>query len=118
MHHPDSIEIRRLRVTTRVGVPDAERAQPQTLFLTVRMVPIRDFDSLADHLNHTIDYQAVARQIQQLAAAKPRNLIETLAVDAADFLLENHPLRSVAVTVEKHILPDTECVAVHVVRER
>jgi len=118
MSHPDTIEIRRLRVSARIGAADAERAAPQTLWLTVRLVPGQDFDRLADDLTRTIDYQAVAREIQQLAAANPRRLIETLATDTANFLLANHPLRSVAVTVEKHILPDTECVAVHVVRER
>ena len=118
MTSPDAIEIRRLRVTTRIGVPDAERATAQSLWLTVRMVPAQNFDRLADTLAHTIDYQAVAREIQHLAAANTRCLIETLAVDTANFLLDRHPLRSVAVTVEKHILPDTECVAVHVLRER
>jgi hypothetical protein len=33
-------------------------------------------------------------------------------------LLGRYPLQSVAVTLEKHILPDTECVAVHVERRR
>jgi len=33
-------------------------------------------------------------------------------------LLGSHPLRSVAITLEKHILPDTECVAVHLERRR
>jgi len=116
MPHPDTIEIRRLRVSTRIGVPDAERAEAQSLWVTVRMVPGQDFTRLADNLDRTIDYQAVACEIQQLAAAKPRRLIETLAVDTANFLLGTHPLRSVSVTVEKHILPDTECVAAHVER--
>lgn len=115
---PDTIEIRRLRVQTRIGVPDDERANPQTLLLTVRMVPGQGFDGLADEISHTIDYHAVALEIQELAAARPRRLIETLAVETADLLLSRHPLRSVAVTIEKHILPDTECVAVHIERRR
>lgn len=118
MIHPDTIEIRRLRVSTRIGVPAAERAEAQALWVTVRMVPGQNFERLADNLARTIDYQAVAREIRQLAAAKPRCLIETLAVDTANFLLDNHPLQSVSVTVEKHILPDTECVAAHVERAR
>ena len=115
---PDTIEIRRLRVATRIGVPDAERATAQTLWLTVRMVPAQAFDGLADEIARTIDYHAVALGLQTLAAARPRRLIETLAVEAADWLLANHPLHSVAVTLEKHILPDTECVAVHLTRSR
>lgn len=118
MHAPDSIEIRRLQVRTHIGVPDDERADAQTLFLTVRMVPSQGFDGLADDISRTVDYHAVALEIQSLAAAKPRNLIETLALETANWLLGNHPLRKVSVTIEKHILPDTECVAVRVVRTK
>ena len=118
MPTPDSIEIRRLRVETHIGVPDEERAAPQTLLLTVRMVPSQGFLGLHDDIRHTIDYHAVALGLQSLAAARPRKLIETLATETADWLLGNHPLASVSITIEKHILPDTECVAVHLERQR
>lgn len=118
MPSPDTIEIRRLRVTCHIGVPDDERAAPQTLLLTVRMVPSQGFGGLSDDIRHTIDYHAVAIDLRALAAARPRRLIETLAVETADHLLEKHPLSGVAVTIEKHILPETECVAVHVERQR
>lgn len=118
MQTPDTIEIRRLKVSTHIGVPDEERAAAQSLWITVRMVPGQGFAGLADDISRTIDYHAVALEIQALAAAKPRNLIETLAVETADILLGNHPLKSVAVTIEKQILPDTDCVAVHLERSR
>lgn len=114
----DTIEIRRLHVVTHIGVPDEERATPQTLWLTVRMVPTQGFNGLADDLSRTIDYHAVALGIQALAGRNPRRLIETLAVETASWLMESQPLQRVAITIEKHILPDTECVAVHVERER
>jgi dihydroneopterin aldolase len=118
MEHTDTIEIRRLQLRTHIGVPDEERAALQTLLLTVRMIPSQGFLGLADDISHTIDYHAVALALQQLAAARPRKLIETLALETADWLLTNHPLRRVEITIEKHILPDTECVAVHLIRER
>ena len=114
----DTIEIRRLRVQTHIGVPDEERADAQTLQVTVRMEPSQGFAGLDDEISRTIDYHAVALEIQSLAAARPRRLIETLAVEIADHLLRVHPLTFVAVTIEKHILPDTECVAVHIERRR
>ncbi len=114
----DTIEIRRLRVSTLIGVPDEERSLAQTLLVTVRMTPSQGFDGLADEISRTVDYYAVSREIQALAAAHPRHLIETLAVDIADHLLGKHPLTHVAISIEKHILPDTECVAVHLERRR
>lgn len=116
--NPDTIEIRRLKVSTHIGVPDEERAQAQDLWVSVVMTPSQDFDSLHDCIDFTIDYQAVANQITALAAARPRNLIESLAVETAKLLLENHPLQQVAVTVEKQILPNTDCVAVRIERSR
>jgi FolB domain-containing protein len=115
---PDTIEIRRLRVSTHIGVPEEERAASQTLLVTLRMTPSQNFDGLADEISRTIDYYQVSLEIQSLAAARPRHLIETLATDIADHLLVNHPLSRVAVSIEKHILADTECVAVHLERGR
>lgn len=114
----DTIEIRRLRVAAHIGVPDDERATPQVLLVTLRMTPSQGFGGLADDISRTIDYYQVSLEIQSLAAARPRHLIETLATDIADYLLGNHPLARIAVSIEKHILPDTECVAVHIERDR
>jgi len=118
MNAPDTIEIRRLRVLCHIGVPVAERATPQALFITLRLVPAQGFAGLADDLARTVDYAAVAQQIETLAAARPRRLIETLALEIADHLLAHHSLARVAVTLEKTILPNTECVAVHLERGR
>jgi len=114
----DIIEIRRLRVSTLIGVPDEERAVSQTLLITVRMTPSQGFDGLSDEISRTIDYYEISQEIEALAAARPRKLIETLATDIAGHLLRNHPLQHVAISIEKHILPNTECVAVHIERGR
>lgn len=112
----DTIEIRRLKVTCHIGVPEEERSQPQALWLTVRMIPGQGFDGLADAIERTVDYQQVAGQLSSLAAIRPRRLIETLATEAADLLLREHPLAEVWIRIEKQILPDTDCVAVEISR--
>ena len=113
---PDTIEISRLEVSTHIGVPDEERAEAQKLWITTRLVPSQGFDHLADAIEHTIDYQAVADQLSALASEKPRKLIETLATEAADLLLGSHPLQEVFIRIEKQILPNTDCVAVEITR--
>lgn len=115
---PDSIEIRKLRVSAEVGVPDEEIAHAQMLEVSIVMVPVVSFDDLADDIARTVDYHAVALEIQAIAEERPRRLIETLAVDIAGTLLEHHALTRIEVLVEKYILPDTDCVAVRVVRQR
>jgi dihydroneopterin aldolase len=115
-HH--QIEIRRLKVSTFIGVPDEERAVPQELLVTVRITVATGFAEMADEISRTLDYAALAVELQQLAAARPRRLIETLAADVAARVLDFQEAVSVEVMVEKFILPDTECVAVHLRREK
>ena len=114
----DTIEIRRLRVATHIGVPEEERANSQTVLVTVKLTPAQNFAGLADEISRTVDYYQISLEIETLAAARPRRLIETLATDIASHLLGHHPLAHVAITIEKHILPNTECVAVHLERSR
>ncbi len=115
---PDRIEVRRLQVEARVGVPDAERARPQRLFISLAIVPVRGFEALRDDVGRTVDYEAVANRIKELAAERPRRLIETLAHDVAGAVLREFPAAEVTVEVEKHILPATDAVAVWTRRRR
>ena len=114
----DFIEIRRLELKCTIGVPDAERSQPQTLWATIRLTPSQSFDGLSDEISRTIDYSEVCDALEMLAGARPRKLIETLALDFADHLLRHYPLKTVRVSIEKRILPNTECVAAHIQRNR
>lgn len=116
--NPDEIEIRRLQVETHIGVPDEERAEPQTLWISVWMRPSQGFSGLQDRVENTVDYHKVSLAIADLAAAKPRHLIETLATDVVEFLLSTYPLQSVDVKVEKKILPNADFVGVKITRSR
>ncbi|MDD5350845.1 MAG: dihydroneopterin aldolase [Chthoniobacteraceae bacterium] len=113
---PDQIHIEALEVRAPIGVPEAERAEPQRLTVTLTLEPRADFRALDDRIEATVDYAAVCEAIQALAAARPRRLIETLAEEIASALLEGYPLRRVEVEVRKFILPETAYVAVRVAR--
>ena len=67
----------------RVGVPDAERAQPQRLLLTVEMES--DFSAAAksDSIADTIDYYAVTQKLLKFGEGREWKLIEKLAADIA-----------------------------------
>jgi FolB domain-containing protein len=112
----DEIEIKRLAVQTHIGVPDEERALPQTIWISVKMCPSQGFQGLQDDVRNTVDYYEVSRRLTELAAKKPRHLIETLATEIADTLLCFYPIASVEITVEKRIIPEMEYVAVTIKR--
>ncbi len=112
MTNSDHLHLHGLSVVTHIGVPAEERRVPQRLKLNLTLWPQQPLTGLQDDFARTIDYGAVAMLVRELAAARPRLLIETLAEEVADALLLNFPLREVAVELEKFILPDTDFVRV------
>ena len=114
----DSISLLGLGLVCRVGVPDDERAVPQRLEADLVLHPLAGCGGLDDDLSRTVDYADVAARCRELAAARPRQLIETLAEEMASLLLASWPLAAVSVTIRKFILPDCAGVAVTIHRAR
>jgi len=112
------ISIVDLEVFYRVGVPDAERAQPQRLLLTVEMES--DFSKAAknDSIADTIDYFAVTQRLLKFGEGKSWKLIEKLAADIADAILSEFKPQSVTVEVKKFVIPQARHVSVAVTRKR
>ena len=112
------ISIVDLEVFYRVGVPDAERAQPQRLLLTVEMEA--DFTAAAqsDGIADTIDYFAVTQRLLQLGEGREWRLIEKLAADVADLVLKEFRPQRVFVEVKKFIIPQARYVAVSLTKAR
>jgi FolB domain-containing protein len=106
------ISIVDLEVFYRVGVPDAERAQPQRLLLTVEMEG--DFSAAAktDSLAATIDYFAVSQRLLKFGEGREWKLIEKLAADVADAILAGFKPASVMIEVKKFVIPQARYVAV------
>lgn len=114
----DTIRIKKLKISTLIGVPDEERAQPQELCVSVEMTPEVAFDQLNDEIEGGVDYYQVSLEIQKVASAHPRKLIETLAEDLASHILQNFKVLRVDIEVEKYILKNTDHVGVKISRPR
>ncbi|MGV3663364.1 MAG: dihydroneopterin aldolase [Prosthecobacter sp.] len=114
----DEIRITALRLTTHIGVPDEERASSQELEADITLHVSTRFEAMNDDITATIDYAAVAARLQALAAERPRRLIETLAAEMAACVLGEFQAAGVTIDLRKRILPDTDHVAVRVVRGR
>ena len=110
----DRIAIQDLTVFYHVGVPDAERANPQRLSLTVEME--RDFSQIGDALERTIDYQALSQRLLDFGRGRSWRLIETLAVELAEMILREFKPSRVTVEVKKFILPQARHVSVRATR--
>ncbi len=112
----DEIVIAELELFVRVGVPEAERAIPQRLTVSLRLEPRTNFDNLSDDLGRTVDYAAVCHEIEGFVRDRTDRLIETLANAIAGHLISHFALAKVELELRKYILPQTKYVAVRVAR--
>ena len=110
------ISIIGLEVFYRVGVPDAERAQPQRLLLTVEMES--DFSAAAksDSIADTIDYFAVSQRLLKFGEGREWKLIENLAAGIADMILSEFKPQSITVEVKKFVIRQARHVSVQVTK--
>ncbi len=112
----DEIEVHRLRVTARIGVTEEERATPQGLMMSLRIFPEGGLGGVDDEIGRTTDYAVVAQEVRDLCATRTLKLIETLAEEIADLMMDRHGPCEVEVEVRKFVLPDCDYVAVKIRR--
>jgi dihydroneopterin aldolase len=107
-----------LQVFFHVGVPDEERAKPQRLLISVDMT--YDFSSAAasDRVTKTIDYFEVAQKVAKFGEGRNWKLIEKVATDIADLVLNDFHPEAVTVVVKKFPLPQANYVSVSVSQTR
>jgi len=107
-----------LRVKTWIGVPDAERMESQEIEIDIRIRPTRNFAEMQDDISLTVDYAAVCQRVSELARERPRRLIESLAQEIGDMILNEFGATSVEVEIRKFILPETRHVGVRCVSHK
>jgi dihydroneopterin aldolase len=115
----DRIVITRLRVPTRIGVGDRERAQIQTVELNIEIEIDTARAGTTDELEDTVDYHRAVRTVAELVRSSETKLLERLAERVAATLLELEGVSGVMVEVGKHPPPveeDVDAVSVRITR--
>ncbi|HJW38354.1 MAG TPA: dihydroneopterin aldolase [Candidatus Udaeobacter sp.] len=116
--HPfsDEIHIEQLEISTRIGVPEKERATPQRLTVSISFWPYQQTRDVADKIDQTVNYSAVVEETKRFVREQSVNLIETLADRLATHLLKTFPIQKVVVELRKFVLEDAKYVSVTVTR--
>lgn len=113
----DLIRIVDYEIEARVGVSQQERAKPQRLLVCLDLwLPLERAVQTQD-LSTTVDYEAVGRLLKQLAAERKWILLERVAADIAEALVNEFKVRKLRVEVKKFGLPEARYVSVELVRE-
>ncbi len=106
------IRITDLEVFYCVGVSDEERAQPQRLLLTVDMTFDFTVAAISDRITKTIDYFAVSQMLLKFGEGRNWKLIEKLAMNIADEILDEYKPEAITVDVKKFPIPQARHVSV------
>lgn len=116
--HPflDEIHIEELDVFAHIGVPEEERAKPQKLTINISLWPYQQTSDLADHIERTVNYSAVAEETKNFVRDQSVSLVETLADRLASHLLKSFPIQKVTIELRKFALQDAKYVSVTVTR--
>ena len=114
--HLDRIHIEQLEISTRIGVPEQERAAPQRLTVSISFWPDQQTRDVADNIHKAVNYSAVAEETKSFVRDQSVNLIETLADLLAAHLLKTFPMHKVTVELRKFPLQDAKYVSATVTR--
>ena len=85
-----SIRITKLSLPCQIGIRRDERSSPQTVQLDIRG-ELSNPSVGSDNLKPLVDYGEVIRIATEVAAARPRRLLETLLFEIAEAVLAAQP---------------------------
>ena len=101
----DRIELTGLRATGHHGVFEHERRDGQEFVVDLVLWIDLDRAAATDSLDDTVDYGALALLARDVVMGEPRDLIETVAAEIADAVMERTQCHAVEVTVHKPSAP-------------
>jgi FolB domain-containing protein len=97
----DKIIICDLLARGHIGISDAEREHPQDILINVTLSVDLHRVGKSDHIDDTVSYSTISRNILTLVDGSTRKTVEAMASDIATLCLKNELVHSVKVRVEK-----------------
>ncbi|WP_193046635.1 dihydroneopterin aldolase [Mycolicibacterium baixiangningiae] len=101
----DRIELRGLSVRGNHGVFDHERRDGQDFVIDLTVWLDLTAAAASDDLADTVDYGGLAQRAHDIVAGPPRDLIETVAAEIAEDVMNDDRIEAVEVVVHKPQAP-------------
>ncbi|MCW8400105.1 dihydroneopterin aldolase [Legionella sp. PATHC038] len=95
----DTLNIKALNVSTKIGVYEWEQRILQQLLIDISIDT--DFSDCQEDLSKTIDYEALCKNVTLYVESKSFQLIETVANEVADLIKRQFSVSQVTVGISK-----------------
>ena len=112
----DKLIVRELSAPCRIGVTDAERAVPQTVWVDLELAVDAAKAAVRDDAQDAVDYARLVAVVTERIQREPLRLLETLAERIAADVLAEFRVPRVTVRVKKRALPAIDHAAVDITR--
>lgn len=111
----DTLNIKSLNVTTKIGVHAWEQRINQQLLIDITIPG--DFSFCEDNLVNTLDYDALCHTVTEFVQSTSFKLIESVANSIAHLIKQEFKVTKVIVTVSKpHAIKNAHAIQVTVTR--
>ncbi len=97
----DIVFIRELKINTIIGIYDWERQVRQTVTLDIEMAADINKAALSDNIKDTLDYKAVSERLIEFIENSEFQLIETMAEQCSDIILNEFHVPSLRLRLSK-----------------
>ena len=114
----DMLKMYDVVIETHVGVFEWERKELQKIWLDIELPVDARGAARVDDVQHVVDYGAIVTQVRQHVGQRTYHLMETIAEEAAQLILDHFPTDQVQVRVKKRALPGMDHACVEILRTK
>lgn len=115
----DKIYISGLAVPCIIGIYPREQDAEQFIRIDLEITGDFGLACKSDNIVDTIDYERLEQQMIRVCRGRPHNLIEHLAQEIADVILQDKRILAVKVNIKKpESLKHSDFAAVEIIREQ
>ena len=105
--------IKNLRLRTIIGINDWEREHEQDIIINIEAEYDGEMAGRTDDIRDTVNYRNITKRVVRLVEQSRCGLLESLALQIRDTVLEDERVHGVSVEIDKpHALRFTDSVSV------
>ena len=111
LENMDCIEINELKIAIHIGLHSWEKQTTQNIAFNIKLY--LNLSDCAENIDNTVCYQTICDDLTSHFTKQPLLLLETVAMQTIELLLQNAKVKAAEVKVKKsHIIKNCQDVAI------